>query len=437
MSHNVFDELIRENPIPTTPVAPPVEPLLARLDDIPLRYPPGERPAGVRQRRGRAILVLLIAMTVGVTVGALTLLHQNRTPTRASRPAHSSVRQLVDILGVLRRPQTPADRALAAQLRNESGDPIRTVVMDVRVGAPDLALARLASVTPWGQKILIAPVMPLSAARISQLAQRYPQLRNLFSQRPPQAVTLGLYGERGSSYASVRDIEHGRETEFRDGPEILGLDGYGPPIRVVVVIPDGVAKVTLFLPRQAYPGAIAYPTTQTITVPVHNNIAAFQTDRYTDQDHWSAIAMTWHGPSGAIVKRLGNFGQLNTVLPDPNPSLGPPTNSPSRQSALVVIPRTGGRATTFTMAFRRPVSGSQRYVFTFTGPHPSAGCYSPAAHSPITRGPDLGIPSTARGQVASFQLPVQTWCPGTYLVNVAIATHNPKPFSTATFTVKH
>ena len=48
------------------------------------------------------------------------------------------------------------------------------------------------------------------------------------------------------------------------------------------MFPDGVAKVAILLPRQGIPGEPAYKHTLAITVPVHNNVAAFQTTRYAD-----------------------------------------------------------------------------------------------------------------------------------------------------------
>jgi hypothetical protein len=145
--------------------------------------------------------------------------------------------------------------------------------------------------------------------------------------------------------------------------------------------------------------------------------------------------MIWYAPSGAIVKRIGDFSQLNTVLPDPRLSGAPRTRNPSSWDSVTVIPSVGGQSTTFTVAFRRPVSGAYHYAFSFSGPSARSGCYSPVSQTPIIRGPDLGIPSNRVGQIASTQFSAQTWCPGTYRVSVALATGGHPPFSTARFTV--
>jgi hypothetical protein len=242
-------------------------------------------------------------------------------------------------------------------------------------GTPVIRLARLATITACGQKVFIAPMTPLTAAEAAALEHQYPFLKSHLEQRPPQKLTLALFGNRETSFASPADIESGQQTIFDGAHSILGLDGTGPPLRVVMVIPDGVEQVAFYLPRQAYTGAIAYPAPETITVAVHDNIAAFEIDRYIDQDHWSRIGMIWYAPSGAIVTRIGDFRQLSTVRPDPHLSYTVRTQPPSKWD------------------------------------------------------------SPRRGQIASTQITAQRWCPGTYRVSVAPAARANRPFSTASFTV--
>jgi hypothetical protein len=290
-----------------------------------------------------------------------------------------------------------------------------------------------------GAKGFIAPMTLLTPAQITRFKrryQRYPHLVAVFEQRLPQHVTLGLFGGQESDFSSVADIEAGRDTTFGGAPGVLRLDGFGPPLHVLMVIPDGVAKVAFLLPRQAYPGAIAYPAPETVTVTVHNNIAAFQTERYIDEDHWGEVGMVWYAPSGAIVKRIGDFNQLDAVRPDPTLDYAVRTESPSKWDSARVLPSVGGMSTTFTVAFRRPVTGPDRYAFRFSGPSAGSGCYSHVSQTSIIRGPVLGIPLTNRGQIADTQFSAQTWCRGTYHVSVAIAAGASKPFSTAKFTVE-
>jgi hypothetical protein len=434
MRQDILDELRRDNPVPETPSPPAIAAVLSRLDREPPASPSGGGASDAgRSRAGTAAALLAsAAVAIAIAVGALVLLHGGAKPAPASKPANTTVRRLVDILGVLRRPQTSADRALPAELLGMRGE-----IMSVNVGTPDLQLARLATVTPWGQKVFVAPMLPLTSAQIAQFKHRYPHLARIFDQRRPQKVTLGLFGNTESDFSSVADIEAGRDTTF-GGANFRGLqlDGFAPPLRIVMVIPDGVAKVAFLLPRQAYPGAIGYPAPETITVPVKNNIAAFETDRYIDEDHWGQVGMIWYAPSGAIVKRIGDFNQLDAVRPDPTLNYAIRTENPSHWDAVNVIPSIGNTSTTFTIAFRRPTTGPYHYAFRFSGPAAQADCYSPVSQTPIIRGPNLGIPFDNRGQIADTQFPAHTWCPGTYHVSVTVAAKASKPFSTAKFTVQ-
>jgi hypothetical protein len=112
-------ELIRGvNPFPVELPAPAIEPLLARVD-AEQTTPSRDRP----RRYGGVILgVLATAVTVAVALAAIVLLghgHSRQSTNQHRQPAvPAAARQLTSILGVLRRPQTAADRdpALIGQL---------------------------------------------------------------------------------------------------------------------------------------------------------------------------------------------------------------------------------------------------------------------------------------------------------------------------------
>jgi hypothetical protein len=72
------------------------------------------------------------------------------------------------------------------------------------------------------------------------------------------------------------------------------------------------------------------------------------------------IGMIWWAPSGAIVKRIGDFSQLNSVRPDPMLGYLVRTENPSKWDSLTVIPHAGSTSTTFTIAFRRLLTGAYR-----------------------------------------------------------------------------
>ena len=103
---------------------------------------------------GSAVLLLSAAIAAVVAVGAVVLLSGRRA---AVAPAQrlviprdaASERAMVAILGVLRRPQTPADRNPA---------PLKQLDRGIPVGSPIKSLERLAAVARSGTKIYLVPI---------------------------------------------------------------------------------------------------------------------------------------------------------------------------------------------------------------------------------------------------------------------------------------
>jgi hypothetical protein len=106
MSNDVLERLSRANPVPHDPPAPPLGPLLDRLAE-----PPSVRSG----RRLRELAMFGLAIAAVIVVAAVFLGTAGRRPISAGS-APSADRELIAELGVLRRPQTAADRALPAAL---------------------------------------------------------------------------------------------------------------------------------------------------------------------------------------------------------------------------------------------------------------------------------------------------------------------------------
>lgn len=113
-------ELLRErNPVPVEPPALPIESVLARLDRTPeltTDSPRGSsaRPVGRRRIRPRRALrgalapvpvLVSVALTAAIAAIALIGLHPGTSGNAAS--ATGSRQQLIDMIGVLRRPADP------------------------------------------------------------------------------------------------------------------------------------------------------------------------------------------------------------------------------------------------------------------------------------------------------------------------------------------
>ena len=438
------------------------------MNDDPLAMLERELVAAARRRAGGAVPSVPRAMTarwslgavvaaaiagssVLLALGAVILLGGHARPTPVPAAAAASRRQLIDILGVLRRPQTAADRnpTLLREL-GRSGPALALLG-----GTPDMPLIRLAGVTPWGQKVFVVPLKPPTAQPVARTLRRFPRfprsLAHLMLSHRPAGETVELFAGGGDSPETAAQVEASGTALLEGAPGGAPKrdPGLQAPVRGVVLVPDGVAKIAILLPRQQIPGDPPYAHPLTVDVPIHDNVGWFEVNRYIDAVGFEH--MIWYGPSGVVVKRIGYPADLNRVLEPPKPS--PATarsrraeRDPSTPNPVRAVPSSGGPHTTFAIEFRLLLNGGA-YQFLFSGPG-GAGC---RGHTPSRGGGGVGGgPDDIRGQVFSEPFgpsngaPTETaWCPGTYHVKVsAFDVPGPHlgrmypPFGTATFTVR-
>src|SRR6202035_5625902 len=124
-------------------------------------------------------------------------------------------------------------------------------------------------------------------------------------------------GSGGGCCASAANIAAGHDMTTEGAGRSFA--GGSTQTRLVLLVPDGVAKVEFVLPRQPSrnsPGSPIYATTQRITVPVHGNVAAVQIKRECCA---AGVPMIWYGADGHVIKRIGNLGSVRRVLPPPQP----------------------------------------------------------------------------------------------------------------------
>jgi hypothetical protein len=399
---------------------------------------------------GWLVTAAVAGASVVLAVGAVVLLG-GHTARPSSSHGGSSRQQLIEILGVLRRPQTPADRnpTLLREL-GRSGPALALLG-----GTPDIPLIRLAGVTPWGQKVFVVPLKPPTAQSLARTLRRFPHfprsLAHLMLSHRAAGETVELSAGGGGGPVSAAQIEASGAALLEGAPGGAPKrdPGLQAPARGFVLVPDGVAKVAVLLPRQDIPGDPAYAHPLTVEIPIHDNVGWFEVNRYMDDVGFEH--MIWYGPSGQVVKRIGYPADLNRVVKPPTPT--PETalsrraeRDPSTPNQVTAVPSSGGPHTTFTFRFRLLLNGAS-YQFRFSGPG-GAGC---AGNTQARVGGGVGGgPDDIRGQVfgESFRPPTgapsQTaWCPGTYRVSVS-AFHIPgphsgrtyPPFGTATFTVR-
>ena len=106
-------------------------------------------------------MAVAAGVVAAIAVGALALLRAN--PHSSGRSGSSSAQPLLRILGVLRRPQghlgETVQQILGPGFRARSG----------LQGTPVVSLIRLATVTPWGQKVFLVPFKSPTATSIAHL----------------------------------------------------------------------------------------------------------------------------------------------------------------------------------------------------------------------------------------------------------------------------
>ncbi len=243
--------------------------------------PPGRRRAGWGglALAGSVIVVVLVA---GV---ALVALH-GHTGVRRSAPASPAgeVSRLRARLSVLRRPQTAADRRALRR-----SHVLQTSLAAGIGGRVDPGSARLATITPWHARVLVAVVEPV---------RRHGRGR---SQPLSHPGLLLFSGEGSGCCATAASVAATGEAQYEN-------DG-GPPAvaRLYVVVPDGVARVTFHV--AASTGEATHP----ITRAVHGNVAVVQTPGACCAG-WSPL-MTWYAADGRVIKRAVNASPSGSSVP--------------------------------------------------------------------------------------------------------------------------
>jgi hypothetical protein len=242
---------------------------------------------------GGSVAVVLAVVAIVVLAG-----RGDGSPTTPDRPAPSlparippAERPLARILGPLRRPQTATDRD-PALLRQLAVNPrIPTEVLD---GTPIASSLRLATTTPWGAKVRLLLLRPPTRAQLEKLPADYRAggLRALA--RQGNADTLAIQLDNGGGTTGVTApllAAHG---------DITVSSPAHPPARMVLVVPDGISKITELFPRYGTPGTPSYRRALSVTASVHNNVAAFTVNQPT-----SPIAHTiWYDHNGHALKQF-------------------------------------------------------------------------------------------------------------------------------------
>jgi hypothetical protein len=275
MVDEAFGRLQRANPVVGDVGAPPIEDVLSRLGDAP-------DAAASAGRKGRlaSVLVVSVAVTVVVAVGALFLsAHRRHTAGAAASgvsvqaPPGVSVQahQLVSLLAVLRRPQTAADRAVpwttAEVPRRFYDGPVPTLTRRVFTfpGGRGLFMVVLTHPTAFGAPPALSP-------------------------RLGDGVALWSLCCNGSGEPAAALRAH---TQLL--PEERGVPGGHAEYYAYSVIPDGVARVKwVFAPLRS--PTRTWPRT-TIWAKVQNNVAVAPVVPIPR----AVSSATWYAADGRVV----------------------------------------------------------------------------------------------------------------------------------------
>lgn len=430
------------------------------------------RPHPLWGRGARLLpLALALSLTAAVAFVALTELRPARHP---ATPTTRSQQSLIGILGVLRGPETAADR----RLKNTGFFQWNPAYLNAK------PRVRYATTAPWGDRLFVfAP--PIDATTRSGARQGV--VHGAGSEQSLTGELVGLPSRDSSPLPSpyipltVSEVEAGRATFIWPGGQpdrpaagqwIEPL--FGPREEIAVVVPDGVAKVEFVLPRQpmAIVGAPVYPRARHVTARVHNNVAVVELDRkccylpgarlkqlalHGSETAQASGPMIWYGPNGRVIKRIGDPNAANRVITLPRP--GPETaasraaeRDPSTPNPVSITPAVGHPWTRFIVHFRALLTGAfYGYELVGTTEHRCrirGYVASPTTHVHID-GISAGYqPNVVRGDTWSGRLSVgEPLCSGTYRLSVSVVNSGvfgrsgsyiagSKPFGSTTFTVR-
>jgi hypothetical protein len=231
--------------------------------------------------RDRAAITAVIAVTVAIAAAAIVLFNHGHTNAAATdrpprlRTAATTVREFADVLSVLRRPRTAADRdRIAARLSSGL----------LGLGTPVILATRLAATTSTGSRVFLTPLAPLRHYRLPEGIAPHSAIADHLRR---EARTPRILFQVGTS-ETADTIK-----QIRAGNAILSRGGR--PSQIVILVPNGIRTVKLDVPGKSNDSSLV-PAVST----VHDNIATFLTSSpILDTDN-----MTWYGPSGKAVKRI-------------------------------------------------------------------------------------------------------------------------------------
>lgn len=281
------------------------------------------RIAGRPRRRGLGATVaiaLSIAVAVAVAAVALTALGHGHAPRApATAPSRSTSRsELVQTLGILRTPQTNAEREIAlpypfagilenrARRHRPLPNGLRPIL--ARWGYPKFDRPLVRALAILGGKLTIFPLTYRPSMRSARRVEGI-TLQLQIPGSPGEGLSPESIATLRSQGASLFTYAHHRNTG-------------------AVVVPDAVAKVTLGPFRVTSRVRVAPALIPTVTSLVYSNVAAFQLNAPTVTSRgglpgqgapgmYSTGAyarMSWFGAHGNVIRRTTILIAFNFIV---------------------------------------------------------------------------------------------------------------------------
>ncbi|MGO9960373.1 MAG: hypothetical protein ACLP50_31095 [Solirubrobacteraceae bacterium] len=427
--------------------------------------------SGARRRRswwsvGIVIPVLAVLSSLAIFFGALVSLHSSGSS--AGNAAQASLKSLVAQYGVLRRPQTAADRALAGPAPTIGG----ISGFGAGSGATGYHLTtyyrvRISGLSHYVAIPTMTRVVVTGGVRVALFVERYVRVNTL-----PKVMITGndrkgaerelsrwlrlqrrigglpsgdilvvkVPGERARALSPLTGYS---KRLLRADPDAIGAGQVAdasfpaPGEKIVAIEPDGVASVSWHWPREWDGLLLEYLPPASLTAPVSSNVAVVAAPaRFAGSYSIGPYAVTLTGTDGAAlghyVSDTNSAGIWLSTTPGSS-TPGPATSltreaqrNPATPNHIYLVPSSVSLRTTrsgpgFQIEFRNLLNNASYYATITNTAH--AACVRPNVRGLVSYGAALqlsGDGPAARGTIFTGSLPVMLRCRGTYRVGVAV-----------------
>jgi hypothetical protein len=210
----------------------------------------------------------VVVSPIEPTLQAALASPRRTVPRAPNATTRGSRHRLIGLLGILRERPTKADRdpRLIRDLRS-----LAPALQDPGPERVDKSLVRIAGVTPWGSRIVLAGFITVQQLRPGAV---------------PEMLGALVGGEIQAREPAAAIRKQGQLAHFH-------IEPHG--VRVVIVVPDGVQRL-----------AFSAPGIRTITVDVNNNVTAFVIRPLPPAPGLidTESTMIWYGPHDTIARRV-------------------------------------------------------------------------------------------------------------------------------------